>query len=252
MGPLVAGEVFSLSLFFKTLQSGETVLVSFSPAWGAIGLKDMLLLTLKEGVPVMYTNENTSLKPLSSEVVLNDGRWHLILVRMPHKSCKLSEVIMNVDGNRVDTFVDGYDQHIFFKSTSYLSLGGWGYSNKGYGKDFFPSIQNFVGNMDKFMLTVGKQITPDEISRSSQKNFRVYKNRPCSWDGEKSDTRVYRGAWPRRKCRRSCMLRSPSCWGYMIMPNKLKEDTNACYHFTSRPKPNQNKKVDGAECATSV
>ena len=176
MGPLVAGEIFYLGLFFKTMQSGETILVSFSPAWGGPGPMDMLLLTLKEGVPVLYIDEKTWLQTSSSDVVLNDGLWHHISARMSEKSCKLSDVVVDVDGSRIDTTVVGNDEHLFFKSTSFLTLGGWGYSHKNYGTKLFSKIENFVGSMDKFLLSVGKQISAEEISRSSQKEFIVHKD----------------------------------------------------------------------------
>lgn len=152
MGPLIAGQSFSCSLQFKTRsQNSEMILVSYSAAWKSPVNKDFFLLTLKRGVPTVWINDKSYIQS-ASNIALSDGKWHTIFIEMPSDSCLLSDVIMMIDGDEVETQLSGIDQHIYFISTGLVTLGGFGYSSNVYGSKYFQDTQNFVGKMESFKL----------------------------------------------------------------------------------------------------
>ena len=250
MGPLTAGEVVSCSLFIRTTHSGEMVLVSYSPAWGGVGSKDMFLLTLKAGVPILYTNENTFLTPSSPHNLLDDGNWHHILVRMPSKSCLLSEMEMYLNGEKMVIEITGADDYTFFKSTGYLSLGGWGYSHEQYGVSTFPSVGNYIGAMDDVRMWIGRPIDNVDMAEAAQKNFDVYDDKRCRWN-HAVHSRLRIGPQTKEDCIALCNGNA-SCWGYEIKPSKGTSVLYDCFHFTERPVPKHSRIVTEAQCAVAV
>ena len=158
MGPMAQGEMVTCSFFFKTTHSKEMVLVFYGGRFGYNSKKDVFLLTLKGGNPILYVQTKALLSPKDA-YSLNDGKWHYIAVSMPSNSCKLSQVRMYVDGEKVDTVVTGRDPNIFYITSGQLSFGGWGYSKGVFGVSIFSEINNYEGMMDHFRLWTGR-MTP--------------------------------------------------------------------------------------------
>ena len=64
--------------------------------------KDIFTLKIKNGEPRLYTSPKSILIP-NVPVKLNDNRWHHIIISMPRQNCKLSEVEMYTNGERIQT-----------------------------------------------------------------------------------------------------------------------------------------------------
>lgn len=159
MGPMAAGDLISCSLYFKTIDSNEVVLIFYGDKWGITKTKHLFLLTLNEGTPNFYINQGTFAAPVEA-LALNDGDWHNIIISMPSKSCLLSEVLMYVDGRRIHTQISGNDDNIFYTTSGHLSLGGWGYSSDEFGQNIFDYISNFNGEMDDFQVWHDRVLRP--------------------------------------------------------------------------------------------
>lgn len=153
IGPMAAGEKMSLSFHFKTKKNNDMILVSYGGKFG-YKPKDVFLLTLKNGTPVLYLDEDRFLKPRKA-MQLNDSDWHHIEISMRSNSCLLSEVQMYVNNVEVLTKVHGDDLNIFFVTSGVLSLGGWGYSDERFGDIYFTNIHNYEGRIDDFRLWHG-------------------------------------------------------------------------------------------------
>ncbi len=149
------------------------ILVSYSHAWGGAKGKDLFLLTLNNGVPTLHMSRQSYVQSPAT-YNLSDGGWHRIFIKMPSKSCRLSEVQMFIDHQRVDTNLFGEDKHIFFIGSGYLSLGGWGYSSDQFGTAFFQNTENFVGKMASFFLWMKSGSDPLE-----NKGFKIHRDSRC-------------------------------------------------------------------------
>ena len=160
MGPMAAGEIISSSLDFKTTTFNETILIFYGDKWGQVKKKNIFLLTLSNGNPIFYVDKNSFLTPTKKTMGLNDDNWHSIIISMPTKSCLLSEVLIYIDDEPVETEVIGDDDYIFYTTSGHLSLGGWGYSDLTFGEDLFESVDNFEGKMDNFELWHSKVLKP--------------------------------------------------------------------------------------------
>ncbi len=156
---MAAGDLISCSLYFKTIDSNEVVLIFYGDKWGIARTKHVFLLTLNDGTPNFYINQGTFAAPVEA-LALDDGDWHNIIISMPSKSCLLSEVLMYVDGRRIHTQISGNDDNIFYTTSGHLSLGGWGYSCDEFGQNIFDYISNFKGEMDDFQLWHDRVLRP--------------------------------------------------------------------------------------------
>mmetsp|Transcript_3775 Transcript_3775/g.4949 ORF Transcript_3775/g.4949 Transcript_3775/m.4949 type:complete len:149 (-) Transcript_3775:695-1141(-) len=80
-GPFATGEPMSMSLFFRTTQEeNEMILVEYGRTHSAIGFKkDHFLLTLKQGNPILYMSPEKYLKPIDENQGLTNGIWNNIL-----------------------------------------------------------------------------------------------------------------------------------------------------------------------------
>lgn len=157
MGPLAAGEMISCSVWIKTIASQEMILVFYGDAWGLASSKNLFLLTLKDGNPLLYIRHDKFLIPRQS-LSLNDGNWTNIVVSMPTASCLLSEVKVFVNDEEIDVDVDGTDDHIFYTTAGYLSVGGLGFSNEAFGGEVFTSMKNYKGSLKEFQLWYGNNL----------------------------------------------------------------------------------------------
>lgn len=231
VGPMGGGEIISCSIFFKTTQTQEQVLVFYGGLFGPSERKDIFLLSLKQGNPILRfsaTNGNhyvTSVNDLN----LNDGQWHQIAVSMPRKSCLYSEVIIYVDGAKiVRKTPNGKNLNVFFVTSGKLSLGGFGYSNNKYDV-ILPDIHNFKGKIDKFMLWGGKSLTKRFVSHDGFK---------C----KDSNARSFQNLKTWEQCFDSC-LTAPNCWGYEWRGSQ----SNLCYHFYDE-RPEVGDELEGSIC----
>lgn len=157
MGPFGAGEMISCALRFKTFSSRDMVLSFYGGKFGKSKTKDVFLLTLQNGNPILYFGKKTFLAPRIS-LSLDDGSWHSIIITMPSKSCLYSEMKMIINGEEVETELNGQDTHIFFITSGHVSLGGWGYSHTGFGAKLFGHIENYRGRISNFQVWHGKKV----------------------------------------------------------------------------------------------
>lgn len=163
MGPFGAGEMISCALRFKTFSSRDMVLSFYGGKFGKSKTKDVFLLTLQNGNPILYFGKKTFLAPRIS-LSLDDGSWHSIIITMPSKSCLYSEMKMIINGEEVETELNGQDKHIFFITSGHVSLGGWGYSHTGFGvKKLFGHIENYRGRISNFQVWHGKSINENDV-----------------------------------------------------------------------------------------
>jgi len=117
-------------------------------------------MTIDKGKPSIYlSSENMLVSKVST--MLADGQWHHIAVLMPKSSCKLSELKVIVDGNRIQTVMKGSDKNIFLHTSGKLSLGGFGHSNANY-EQLYPTFKTFIGSMDTFLMW-SKKVDLDDV-----------------------------------------------------------------------------------------
>jgi hypothetical protein len=241
MGPLGQGEPISLSFFFKTTNMGEMIMVAYAGQHKPFVplRKDIVLLTIKDGVPIFYADDKRYVIPEGVQG-LNDGVWHHIAISMPKKSCLLSEVVMYVDGLKTSTSVHGKDKHMFFYTSGSLSFGGWGYAEKEFEK-LFPDLTHYEGMMDDFHLWARK-IKSWDLRLAMKKNFQQNIDVSCK-DNERS-SKVSIGRTEAQKCHNQCKMK-PSCWGYELEPHSDGEDP-FCYLHNTRP--TLGELSEGAQC----
>ncbi len=245
MGPMAQGEMVTCSFFFKTTQSKEMALVFYGGRFGYNTRKDLFLITLKGGNPLLYIQTNSFLsskEPLS----LDDGNWHYIAVSMPSKSCLLSQVLMYVDGEKVVTDVTGRDRNIFFITSGQLSFGGWGYSKRVFGVSIFSEVHNYEGAMDYFRLWAGRTVKESILKNDDDQGdqepitFDDNLNKTC----RRNRSRITLGTKTKFKCWKLCMENS-DCVAYDV---RLKTGRKyKCFHFTE--KPGLARVLDGAQCS---
>ena len=71
-------------------------------------------LRLQDGRPELVYSQDQKVITIDNGIdAFNDGLYHHIAMVMPHESCRLSEIKMFVDGNRVGTAVLGDDDIIY-------------------------------------------------------------------------------------------------------------------------------------------
>jgi len=159
-GPHSGGSIISYTLWIKTKNTSDMILVHYGHVFHGTGSKNIYTLTLQNGTPMLYISPTAILRP-ERKYDLNDGNWHHIAVSMPRKSCTLSEVIIYVDGVAIDTIADRYDGNIFFTTSGRMSIGGFGYSHNSYEENF-PHLSPFIGRLDEF-YTWGRALKGDDV-----------------------------------------------------------------------------------------
>lgn len=161
-GPHSGGSIISFSLMVHTRSTSEMILVHYGGTFGERSAKNIFTLTLNNGTPMLYISSKSILKP-ERGYDLNDGRWHHIAISMPKTSCTLSEVIMYIDGDVIET-VAKKNINIFFITSGRLSIGGFGYSNESY-ESIFPHLSPFQGKVDEFYMW-GRAIEDNDLRES--------------------------------------------------------------------------------------
>lgn len=208
-GPHGAGNLVSYNIWIKTMeQDSEMVIVHYGHVWGDLlrdkSMKDFHTLTLDHGNPTLYISHDSKLIPVKA-LKLNDNQWHHISVSMSEKSCLLSQVVMYIDGEKVQTFVPQNDKHIFHITSGSMSLAGFGYSTNF--EKLFPQMKPFVGSLDDFIM-FGKALSY-ELKWMTAPSYNVQYGRDC-----KSNNSLSRSiTTSHKKCKKQCN-HSPSCKGY--------------------------------------
>jgi len=159
-GPHSGGSMISYTLWIKTKNASDMILVHYGHYFSGISSKHIYTLTLQNGTPMLYISPTATLRP-RRKYDLNDGNWHHIAVSMPRKSCTLSEVIIYVDGEAINTIADKYDGNIFFTTSGRLSIGGFGYSHESYEENF-PHLSPFNGMLDELYVW-GRALKEDDM-----------------------------------------------------------------------------------------
>jgi len=154
-GPHNPGIPVSFALWIKFDQStretsNEMLLVHYGNNFGVNSKKSIFTLTLNNGTPALYNSPTSVLVPEDS-FTLGDDEWHHIAVSMPKHSCKLSEVVIYIDGTSIRTKTTGNDKHIFFVTSGRVSIGGFGHSSPSF-ESAYPHVSSYVGAVDDFSM----------------------------------------------------------------------------------------------------
>mmetsp|Transcript_15318 Transcript_15318/g.28840 ORF Transcript_15318/g.28840 Transcript_15318/m.28840 type:complete len:721 (-) Transcript_15318:47-2209(-) len=237
-GPHGAGNLVSYNIWIKTAEkNSEMIIVHYGHVWGDLvngrSSKDFHTLTLDNGNPTLYIDADSKLIPVKSRQ-LNDNKWHHISVSMSRKSCLLSEVLMYVDGNKIDTFVPNNDKHIFHITSGSMSLAGFGYTSNF--EELFPHMKPFVGVLDEFLM-FGVPVV-DQLRWMTAPSYIVRYGTNCVSNNRLSTTITTN----RRKCERRCNRKS-WCKGYQF--SNL-NGQNQCTHFEN---PEYGENVSNTRCA---
>ena len=192
VGPFTAGMVHSISFWIKTGEaSKEMVLLYFGPKYAGDS-KDSLVLILKNGNFEFRFTRSSARFRLVEEKMLADNQWHQIIMSMPFKSCKYSEIDIDIDGRKYESVQTiGKDNYIFFHTDGRLNIGGYEYAKYSKADD---SMENFVGEMDDIKIWSKSQqfqniFAPSQSPTSSQcqddRTFEFIKNNGntanCIW-----------------------------------------------------------------------
>ncbi|OXU14545.1 LamG domain-containing protein [Sedimentisphaera salicampi] len=157
MGPLQDEHAVSYSVRVKTESSEKMVLINTGSIWGN-NVRDFMNLNLNQGLVQVEVSKSSSLFARSER--LNDNKWHHIAAVMPKDGCKLSEVVVYVDGEKCQTKLKGSDTKLSFNQAVRLSFGGLGYSKKAFDS---LNVTPFVGMMDDISLWT-RPLSPAEVS----------------------------------------------------------------------------------------
>lgn len=219
------------------------ILVSYSHAWAGPTKTDMVLLTLKDGLPTIFIDDESYIQS-TKDVSLSDGGWHKIFVKMPSSSCHLSEIKIFIDGgNAVPTKLYGNDRFLFFTTTGYLSLGGFGYSKNVFGTTFFQDTTNFIGMMDTFELWMKTEEKLPPPTRNALK-FKIHENRRC----KPATTKLRIGQRDMSQCIAAC-LEDPQCKGFELRLFRIQiEKRPVCFLTTGETEPIMSRKNYGSFC----
>jgi len=168
-GPFSGGEIFSLSLWLKTVNTeAEMILVYYGALWSSFSdKKDYFLLTLNRGIPTIYRDDNISRKASGIKSIA-DGQWHHVVITMPRQSCLFSEIQMYIDGYQVYTVystLGSKDEHVFFMTSGRMNVGGLGYSVLSLNHPGFDKVP-FEGFLDDISLW-SRPLHDQEILRLS-------------------------------------------------------------------------------------
>ena len=184
LGPFVAGTIISVSMWLKTTATDEMLLLHYDRPWkaSASGLdsKNMFSITLKDGLPRVYVSKAASLLSQHSEAI-NDNGWHQIAAIMPHKSCKLSEVLLFIDGKKVSTSLTNKDTPLHFENFGHTSIGGVGFAGTDLS-NLFPSWKPFVGYIDEVYLWQ-RRVYAKQLRTAPIRRFKRRQDSKCTPTG---------------------------------------------------------------------
>ncbi len=156
MGPHHSDRAVSYALWLKTKSTQNHVLVNTGSIWGG-KLDGFLNLNLNGGKPEVQVSKTQ--RAVADSAGLNDDEWHHLAAVMPADGCRLSEVILYVDGNPVQTRLEGADRTLRFNQSVRLSFGGLGYSRKAFDA---LQVKPFVGALDEVSVWA-RGLSPAEV-----------------------------------------------------------------------------------------
>ena len=231
LGPFVAGTIISVSMWIKTTAKDEMLLLHYDRPWKATasGLenRNIFSITLKDGLPRVYVSEAATLLSQHSEAI-NDNGWHQIAAVMPHKSCKLSEVLLFIDGKKVSTRLTK-DTPLHFENFGHLSIGGVGFAGTDLS-NLFPSWKPFVGYIDEVYLWQ-RSINEKELRRAPIRRFKR-RNSKCRPTGKVvTIDQVPKVGRCRRKCKRTV-----NCVGFKTSSEEGSEDLQCTLFLSHAPR----------------
>lgn len=235
-GPIGGGgRTISYSLWLKTSSSDEMVLIHYGSVQKAVHFKkDMFTLTLKDGIPVLYTTLKTRVVPKFKIDPLNDDEWHHLSISMPHNSCLLSEVVFYIDEKWVKSTVSDpkKEQNIFFITDGKIGIGGFAYGSVDYDVKF-PNLLPFVGNMDEIYIH-GKSLTRADkaIVTKKDKKFEKFVNKRCETISYNYETELRGVRLP--ECEEQCVL-EVDCLGYAFKRLGKAHKIKVCTLFYELP-----------------
>jgi len=156
-GPHSPGVGISFALWVnldnkKRKKSNEMILVHYGHTFSVTDKspKDIFSLTVDgRGTLRLYTSPTSVLKSKFPYTLAHE--WHHIAVSMPRHSCKLSEVVIYVDGKPIPTVKPKKDKHIFFIASGKVSIGGFGHSNDNF-ESIYPHLSAYKGAVDDFYM----------------------------------------------------------------------------------------------------
>jgi len=108
-----------------------------------------LPLTIKDGSLKLYSSPDSVLQSKRSYKLEN--KWRHIAVSMPRPNCKVSEVVISIDGTPIQTNIFGKNKNIFFISSGKVSIGGFGHSNDNF-ESIYPHMYTYKGAVDDFYM----------------------------------------------------------------------------------------------------
>ncbi len=226
-GPHGGGNMLSYNVWIKTaMKRVEMVLVHYGNVWGDLkntaSNKDFHMLTLDNGNPALYINTQSKLVP-AEQHGLDDDNWHHISVSMPRRSCRLSEVAMYIDGEKISCRSQE-DRNIYHYAGGKLSLGGFGYSSNY--EEVFPSLQPFTGLMDDFLL-FAKPVSKKALEWITGPNFSVRYGTSCVHKDDSATKTIYTG---RKGCKKKCA--KSNCKGWQF---SKRDGEKRCTLFAQKP-----------------
>jgi len=246
-GPHNGGDIISYALWFRTIQKRHMILIHYGDSFAPWGAKNMMFtVTLKNGFPILNSGPKNKIIPKIS-FNLSDGQWHHIAVSMPTRNCLLSEVVMYIDAEIVQTVMsEGSEDNksLFFTTSGRVSLGGFGYSSVSYDT-LFPHFMQFNGRMDEFYLW-NKSIGQEDLKLSAKKNFTHYYGHKCKNFGGKSKRK-----WgvSSLECEKKCR-EDVHCWGF---ESKKGKKAFSCVYFNDpQNRPKLGRKSEGQTCGISI
>lgn len=146
MGPLQGKHAVAYELSFKTESRENQILINTATIWGNKP-QGFLNLYLDNGVATVAVSNKQMIKAKSNK--LNDGKWHKIKVSMAGDNSKLSQVIVEIDGEVVTANLSGKDTLIELNQAMRFTIGGKGYSSNALKG--IP-LKNFIGLIDDVSL----------------------------------------------------------------------------------------------------
>jgi hypothetical protein len=159
MGPHHASNIISYSIWFKTKENSNVMLIAYEGYWTK---PKVMNLRLHNGIlEVCHTPEQKLVVQDDNAKALNDGKWHHAAVVMPYKNCQLSRLEMYVDGKQMSTALRGPDSKARFPSGGSVSIGGFGYSAREERLGFLKG-QPFIGEIDEVFVWA-RRLSKDEI-----------------------------------------------------------------------------------------
>ena len=223
VGPFGGGEIISFSLWIKTTQTSKMILVHYGNVYGAdvksvTSGKDQMTLILSDGIPELYIKHNRKLVSQINSIA--DGRWHLVSVSMPSRSCRLSEIEIFVDEKAVKTERRGKDTNTFQLTHGRIAIGGFGSTTEVY-EEIFSDWNPYMGLIDDFFLWPMPLKQREAFTRNTDYE--------CMKLGGDKNNSYHRNTHitSKNKCRTKCK-NDDACLGFEF-------SAGSCIHFNTEP-----------------